>query len=222
MEPEKRGKGDKPEQTHVRVLAPGELKLSVISVQFDLKVRTVSIKSNESKRLEVSNFARPICCLWLIFAPTSHSFPPKSTCKAPSVNFTIILWASFVLVDLSWTYWHTAKSIQTKSWAYLLVVCTGKVRRNFVGETQWRKRMTASPFALCVIRLVKLTPARVLGWVFAYFPPPTHLVEVWLPLFLALLAAVVCISSAEVNFSLKFNIRLFTQCCSPCNFYWRF
>ena len=35
---------------------------------------------------------------------------------------------------------------------------TGKVGRNFVGETEWKKRMTACAFALCTIRLVKLTP----------------------------------------------------------------
>ena len=35
-----------------------------------------------------------------------------------------------------------AQRVQRKSCGQLLVECTGKVGCNFVGETEWRKRMT--------------------------------------------------------------------------------
>ncbi len=37
-------------------------------------------------------------------------------------------------------------------------MCTRKVGHDFVGETEWCQRMTFRVFALCSIRLVKLTP----------------------------------------------------------------
>jgi len=40
----------------------------------------------------------------------------------------------------------------------ILAVFTGNVGLGFAGESEWWKIMTAGPFALCVKRLVKLTP----------------------------------------------------------------
>jgi hypothetical protein len=45
----------------------------------------------------------------------------------------------------------------SKSWEYILVECTDKVERSFVGETEWHQGMTTSAFVLCTRRLVKLT-----------------------------------------------------------------
>ena len=71
----------------------------------------------------------------------------------------IFLWAAFAPADLRWTYWRTVQSTLRKSWALLLVACTGKVGQGFVGETEWLKRMAAGAFGHCTKRLVKLTPA---------------------------------------------------------------
>ena len=76
----------------------------------------------------------------------------------PGVNFTNILQAAFAPVDLRPTYWRTAQRVQRRSWADFLVLWTRRVGRRFVGETEWRKRMTTSAFALCASGLVKLTP----------------------------------------------------------------
>ncbi len=37
-------------------------------------------------------------------------------------------------------------------------MCSRKVGPNFVGETEWAKRMTDSAFVIFVIRLVKMAP----------------------------------------------------------------
>jgi hypothetical protein len=50
--------------------------------------------------------------------------------------------------------------MKDKRRAYFLVECTGKVEHDFVGETEWRKEMTACVFALSAISLVILTPGR--------------------------------------------------------------
>jgi hypothetical protein len=41
---------------------------------------------------------------------------------------------------------------------YFLAVCIGKVGHNFVGETEWGRKIIIGTFALCDKRLVKLTP----------------------------------------------------------------
>ena len=66
--------------------------------------------------------------------------------KQPGVNFTIILWAAFAHVDLLWTYWHMAQSIQHKSWTYLQVLCTSRVRCSFVVEIE---QHLFAPNAVC-------------------------------------------------------------------------
>jgi len=76
------------------------------------------------------------------------------------VNFTNVLRAAFAPVDLRPTYWRTAQRVQSRSWADFLVLWTRKIGHRFVGETEWRKRMTTSAFALCTSGLVKLTPDR--------------------------------------------------------------
>jgi hypothetical protein len=78
--------------------------------------------------------------------------------RKPGVNFTNVLRAAFAPVDLRPTYWRTAQRGQRRSWADFLVLWTRRVGRRFVGETEWRKRMTTSAFALCASGLVKLTP----------------------------------------------------------------
>ncbi len=61
----------------------------------------------------------------------------------PGVNFTNILLAAFVPVGLRQTYWHTAQSVQCRSWEHFLVVGIDKVDRNLIGETEHRRIMTA-------------------------------------------------------------------------------
>jgi len=86
---------------------------------------------------------------------SAHKMLMKLT---PGVNFTNVLRAAFAPVDLRPTYWRTAQRVQHRSWADFLVLWTRRVGCRFVGETEWRKRMTTSAFALCASGLVKLTP----------------------------------------------------------------
>jgi len=58
------------------------------------------------------------------------------------VNFTVFLWAAFVPADLCILI-LLVFSVKPKSWVKSLVVLTGIVGRSFVGETEWRKTMTA-------------------------------------------------------------------------------
>ncbi len=57
-----------------------------------------------------------------------------------------ILQAAFSQVDSLLTNWHTVQNIQCKSWAHYLVLCSGKVGHNFVGETEWAKRIITRAF----------------------------------------------------------------------------
>ena len=47
-----------------------------------------------------------------------------------------------------------AKSVESKSWVELLVLCTGKVGHSFVGETDSAKLFGASAYVLCTSGLV--------------------------------------------------------------------
>ena len=85
----------------------------------------------------------------------------------PGVNLTIILWAAFTPVDLYWTYWCTDQSLQHKSWAYLLVVWTGKVGCSFVGETDCTKLCAPSAhLRICTLRqwVGEIDPKSKDGW----------------------------------------------------------
>ncbi len=77
------------------------------------------------------------------------------------VNFINVPPAAMAPVDLRWSYWRTAKNVQRKSWAYFLDVQINKVGSNFVGETEWSQSIIAVSFALCAIRLVKLTQGQM-------------------------------------------------------------
>ncbi len=67
------------------------------------------------------------------------------------VNFIKVLLAPLAQVDLC---------LQHKNLAYFLVVHNCKIGWYFAGENEWHQRMPIGVFALCAIRLLKLT----LGW----------------------------------------------------------
>ncbi len=70
------------------------------------------------------------------------------------VNFINVLLAAFAPVGSHQSYWSTALSVQCNFNLGLMV----KFGPNFIGETERRMRMAAGTFALCAIRLVKLSP----------------------------------------------------------------
>ena len=76
----------------------------------------------------------------------------------PGINFTIILQAAFGPVDLQWTYWHMAQSVQPESWAKLQVLFTSWVGGSFVGETDYNKLSAPAHLRYEANGLVKLTP----------------------------------------------------------------
>ncbi len=80
------------------------------------------------------------------------------SCRRSGVNFTNILLAQKLPVDLRRTYLLNAQGVQCRSTVYFLVVCNGKVGCNFAGETEKHRRMTTCTLALCARRLVKLSP----------------------------------------------------------------
>ncbi len=68
---------------------------------------------------------------------------PSPSCDTSGVNFTNILLAAFAPVGSCQSYWCTAQDVQHRSWAYFLAFCNGKVGHNYVGETEWHRRLTA-------------------------------------------------------------------------------
>ncbi len=59
------------------------------------------------------------------------------------VNFINVLLAAFAQKGLHQTCWCIAQGVQCRKFSLFLVVCIGRVGRNFIGETQRHRRMTA-------------------------------------------------------------------------------